>query len=199
MNPHDFNQSILVESSYHELANNFYIDRLKAEKIIRYTSSSILDLSFQKKDIDVTIIKNGKPIHFSEKFRNKNYGDIYLELYSKYPNKLGWMDSSEADFISYFVPNQVIILNKKSITEFYHTILIPSINLKEIDTFHKNYETKNSTQKIELFTQNYTYYATLIQAFNNTENSLWHTIGISIKLKDLDYFKIKYSIKDIKF
>ena len=69
------------------MADAFY--NSKSEKCIikRYDTDSNESLAFQKKDIDLTLTDGS--LHISEKFRKEDYGDLLIELYSKYPDISG--------------------------------------------------------------------------------------------------------------
>ena len=71
------------------MADAFY--NSKSEKCIikRYNIDSNENLAFQKKDIDLTLILTDRSLHISEKFRKEDYGDLLIELYSKYPDISG--------------------------------------------------------------------------------------------------------------
>ena len=72
------------------MADAFYNSKINEKCIIkRYNTDSNESLAFQKKDIDLTLTLTDGSIHISEKFRKEDYGDLLIELYSKYPDISG--------------------------------------------------------------------------------------------------------------
>ena len=61
----------------------------------------------QRKGMDKKLyFENGATITFEEKKRRVDYGDILLEIWSVWEErKLGWLYTSHADYISYFIPS----------------------------------------------------------------------------------------------
>jgi hypothetical protein len=91
----------------------------------------------QLADIDVTIdieIRNtNEKIHWniSEKFRTADYNDMFIELYSKYPNINGWGINTQADWIYYHTPENLYVVNAKDIKKISEDMknnTMPSIN-----------------------------------------------------------------------
>lgn len=198
MYPHNFHQSHELEKTYQDKADEFYLKYLNSTQIKRYNQDTEEDLKYQRKDIDVSVLKDDTWVHFSEKFRTIDYGDIYLELYSKFHETKGWMDTSEADFLVYFVPERVIIINEKSLRNFYQTYLIPHIEYQWIESFYENNKEKNAKQHLEIDISGRKLKTTLIQAFNKTKEAKWHTIGLSLKLSVFDKYGVKWKEYSLK-
>ena len=76
---HNFDKSLQHEREFAERADRFYREQLKASEIRRYNNDNELDMSFQHRDIDVSITINGKTYNVSEKFRDTDFGDMYVE------------------------------------------------------------------------------------------------------------------------
>ncbi|MFO7659253.1 MAG: hypothetical protein R6W78_19510, partial [Bacteroidales bacterium] len=106
--PHAFPASLRRELQHQAKANRFYAEKLGVKDIVRYNSDSEEDMAYQRKDIDLSFELNGRRLMVSGKFRDHDYGDLYLECYSKYPETPGWMHKSEADFLACFYPERVI-------------------------------------------------------------------------------------------
>lgn len=180
MTTHHFENSLEFEQRQQSAADSFYTKYFGASNIERYNTNTNEDLKIQRKDIDVSFVVKGKRISVSEKFRKKDYNDLYIELYSKYPKTLGWMSSSDAEYLTYFFPKRMFLIDKKSLIEFYETKLQQSISQNIIDEFHKNNFRKNSTTKFFVTINNTKQTIKLIQAYNKINDSEWHTIGIAV-------------------
>lgn len=64
------------------------------------------DRAMQRQGIDtILVLKNGKHVHFDEKKRDKDYGDILIEEYSVWEErKVGWIGGDKmTDYITYIV------------------------------------------------------------------------------------------------
>ena len=83
----------------------------------------------QMSDIDITIdvdVKSGQiknHYNISEKFRTDDYGDMFIELYSKYPNVKGWGPTTEADLIFYHTPKNLYYIDAKDIKSVSNDIM----------------------------------------------------------------------------
>lgn len=200
MSPHDYHLSSDYEKTWHHIADQFYLSKYPNCKIIRYHQDSIEDLAFQRKDIDLTLELEGRKIHISEKFRKDDYGDFLIELYSQYPDKRGWMENSEADFVAYYTSAKVYILNKYELTKWYYSQKFGDRLKNEIAELHIDQLNKSSKKKVRFMTAlGNEIELSLIQAYNDTGKSQWHTISIAILWEDLknEGFNIKsYSINN---
>jgi len=186
---HNFEQSLQNERSKADFADKFYTERFRASDIVRYNSDSDIDMDFQRKDIDVSLVIDGKRYYLSEKFREKDYGDMYLEMYSKYPKTQGWMDSGSPDVVVYFTPQAVYRIIFKELQSFCLETLFPQIPaawLQEI------YNSRKTIVSKTLPIDNFPVRINLIQAHNKpTTGSSWATIGISIPFDVLRKFGVK--------
>ena len=124
---HNFEKSLQNERSKAEFADNFYTERFDASQIVRYSSDSDTDMDFQRKDIDVSFVVNGKRYFVSEKFRATDYGDLYVEIYSKYPQTAGWMHTGLPDAMVYFTPRTVYRIIHDELNFFCLEKLFPNI------------------------------------------------------------------------
>lgn len=95
---HQFNKSLGFEKKQIKIADDFYKKNFPKFSIKRVSFDSEIEKEMQRKDIDFFLISDNKTIAVSEKFREKDFNDIYLEFFSKYPNTVGWMENSEAEY-----------------------------------------------------------------------------------------------------
>jgi catechol 2,3-dioxygenase-like lactoylglutathione lyase family enzyme len=72
-------------------ADAFYRDVLGAKIIRRFDRDTDEDMEMQREDVDVLIELKGVEYRVSEKFREHDYEDLYIEIYSKYPDTPGWV------------------------------------------------------------------------------------------------------------
>ena len=194
MNAHNFYNDLQHEQQYQNIADAFYAKHFGVSDIVRYNKNTQEHLKIQRQDIDVSFTHKGKHINISEKFRDKDFNDLYIEFYSKFPKVRGWLDNSQADFLAYFTPLRVILVNEKKLSEFYKTTLSLAVSDDVLSDFNSKNLNNNAKKRIQLKVKNHIYYATLIQAYNVTTNALWHTIGIAIPLTMLDNFGVHYKI-----
>ena len=185
---HNFDKSLQHEREFAERADRFYREQLKASEIRRYNNDNELDMSFQHKDIDVSITINGKNYNVSEKFRDTDFGDMYVEVYSKYSNVLGWIHTGEPDFISYFTPKAVYLISHKNLRDFCINTLFPAIPTKY---FQEIFETGKTRIKKQIVISGKQVEITIIQAHNQTGNSSWKTIGVAVDFEILKFFGTK--------
>jgi|LSQX01.2.fsa_nt_gb uncharacterized glyoxalase superfamily protein PhnB len=194
MFPHNFDESLSREQAQQAKADAFYHRQFGATDIVRYTDNTEDHMILQRQDIDLSFIKAGKQYLVSEKFREKDFGDLYLETYSKYPGTKGWMHTNRADLLAYFFPTRMLLINKKKLMTFYHETLTPSVSEAFYAKLYNEYRNRSKimTQSIRL--KGADYKINIIQAFNRTGNSTWHTIGVSIPFELLDVFNVTYRI-----
>lgn len=175
---HNFTHSLQYERNQAVKADAFYRDVLEVSEIKRFNTDSKTDMKMQRKDVDVLLTLNGITYHISEKFRDKDYGDLYVEVFSKYPKTVGWMHTGSPDVILYFMPKVVYWITHKSLSTFCFEALFPLIPerwYKEISLSKKTILTKQLLFKRELIKIN------LIKAYNHLpDGTNWETIGISI-------------------
>jgi hypothetical protein len=175
---HNFYNSLLHERESTERADKFYKEQMNATEIVRYNANNEYDMIFQHRDIDVTLTINGKLYNVSEKFRDVDFGDLYLEIYSKYPHTLGWIHTGNPDFIAYFTPQNVFLIAHRALKEFCLETLFPLVPPALLNEIYTSGQTSipagitlnGKTEKIRI-----------IQAHNRTANASWETIGIAVK------------------
>lgn len=190
MHIHHFRESLNKEKQLLTLADHFYIEKLGVKNIVRYNSDSEEDMQFQRQDIDLSFELNGRRVMVSEKFRSHDYGDLYLECYSKYPDTPGWMHHSKADFLACFFPERVIWLNKKKLSEFFLSRLWPAIPGAFFAKINRELHGRSGQQKQQLDFLGKSREITVIQAFNRSGKDQWHTIGIGLPFEMLEEFNI---------
>lgn len=186
---HNFEKSLQREQSKTNEADKFYRNVFGATEIVRYNSDSDFDMDFQRKDIDVSLTVEGKVYHISEKFRETDYGDLYIEIYSKYPHVEGWMHTGSPDVMVYFTPRAIYRIIYRGLKSFCLESLFPQIPEKWFSEIH------NSGKLIvakKLMLAEKTISVNLIQAHNKpNDGSSWETIGISIPFEVLEENGVK--------
>ena len=186
---HNFDKSLRHEREFAERADRFYREQLNADTIRRYNSDNEQDMNFQHRDIDVTLTINGKNYNVSEKFRDTDFGDMYVEVYSKYPHILGWIHSGEPDFIAYFTPKAVYLISHRDLRNFCINNFFPKIHLEYYNEIFLSGKTRIkktvylSDKQVEII---------VIQAHNQTGNSSWKTIGVAVGFDVLSMYNIKW-------
>lgn len=204
---HDFNTDLGFEHSKFAVQDAFYLRYFGSNiRIDRIGFDSQENQDLQRHDIDLIItLGNGKRISISEKHRKNFYGDILIECYSKFPDVLGWMDNSDADYMAYFVPGQVVMINKRQLVDFYKQHL----KSNQIDNIFANL-IKNNPRRSQKFTSTLNIYIkernlnlsaklTFIQAYNHPYGSSdeWYTESIAVPLKILDAAGVNYKIIEL--
>lgn len=172
---HNFNSSLIHERGQSAMADNFYREVLKASCIKRFNTDSEEDMEMQRQDVDLELTLNGVTYRVSEKFRDKDYGDLYVEVFSKYPKTLGWLHIGSPNAILYFTPGFVYWITHKSLSSFCLETLFPLIPenwYEELFQSHKSIISKSIRVGKKLMKIN------VIQA-HNFDGSAWETIGIS--------------------
>ncbi|HLP04557.1 MAG TPA: hypothetical protein VK152_03930 [Paludibacter sp.] len=172
---HNFDLSLQHERQQAGLADAFYREVLHVSEIIRYNSDTEHDMDMQRQDVDVTIVRKGISYKVSEKFRSKDYGDLYVEVFSKYPHVKGWLETGTPNAILYFTPESVYWITHKSLSTFcLHTLfpLVPPAWYAEI--FNSGKPRISKTLRFD----NRMIALTLIQAHNRLDGCCWETIGL---------------------
>ena len=185
--PHNFQESLAYENSKSTIADSFYFDQFHVENIIRFNSGNTSDMVFQRKDIDLQLYGWGRHTNVSEKFRDFDFDDLYLELYSMYPDTKGWMHSSEANYLAYFFPKRMLWIKEQELQIIFKNHIEPSINYIELDEWLSKNRKRSGKFKTEIKVLDKTYSALIINAFNKTINKEWNTTGVSVSfglLKD---------------
>lgn len=190
---HNFKSSLSHEREQSIMADNFYREVLHVSDIKRFNSDSEMDMEMQRQDVDVVLVLNGVTYRVSEKFRDKDYGDLYVEVFSKYPKAPGWLHTGSPNAILYFMPGSVYWITHKSLSGFCLKTLFPLIPenwYEELFQSHKSIISKWIRFEKKLIKIN------VIQA-HNFDGSAWETIGISapfsfftengVKIKRFEY------------
>jgi hypothetical protein len=193
---HDFSNSLQGEHSHFNMANAFYQRYFKPANIIRADYNLPQGKELQKSDIDLHLDFGESRTAVSEKFRNKDYGDILLERYSKFPFKEGWMHHSKADFLAYFVPKKVYWVDKYMLRNFYQKQILP-----QLSAGHFRYLLKKNLQRnascpfyIRLNGKKETLFLT--QAYNvpKAEETEWYTMSICVPFKILKKAGVTFQV-----
>lgn len=186
---HNFEESLRRERGKSVEADIFYRDKMHVTEIIRYNSDCAKDMDFQRKDIDAALIIGNKTYYVSEKFRETNFGDFYVEIFSKYPHVQGWIYTGSPNYVAYFVPGFVYFIYHQALKSFCLEKLLPQLPEKWFRTIYQSRKTVESKKIIldrKLLKLN------LIQAHNKpTTGSAWETIGVSIPFSVLEENGIK--------
>lgn len=136
----DFQDKLDYEKDCQQMADKFYTDHMHAISIERYDWNDPEGRQMQKRDADCKIVVKSDvnendflhPIVISEKFRTIDWGDMWIELYSRYPSVKGWaLESQGVDLIAYFIDgimsggdyNYVYLVNAKRIKELAEDII----------------------------------------------------------------------------
>lgn len=197
--PHNFQKSLAYENSKTSLADSYYFNQLHIEKIIRFNSGSGNDMVFQRRDIDLQLYGWNKHTNVSEKFRDFDFNDLYLELYSMYPEVKGWMHKSEANYLAYFFPKRMIWIDKKDLISIFKKYIEPNIIYSDLNVWLANNKNKSGKYKTEIEVLETNYPVLVINAFNKTANKEWNTVGVSVPfnlLKTCGLVWKEYQYKD---
>ena len=172
---HNFALSLKYEREQTESADIFYRNVLKVSELKRFNSDSEADMEMQRQDVDLLITLNDLTYKVSEKFRDKDYGDLYVEVYSKYPKTYGWLHTGSPNAILYFTPKLVYWITHKSLKEFCLQKFFPIIP----DSWYKEqYQSHNSILSKNFILDGKKTKINIIQS-HNRDGSDWETIGIS--------------------
>lgn len=123
-----------------------------------------------------------------------DYGDLYIEIYSKYPDTLGWMHTGSPNAILYFTPRSVFWITHSSLKNFCINELfnnaIPTQWLAEL------YENKKTIQHKKITIKDSIVDLHLIQS-HNKDSASWETIGVSVAFDVLKNFGVKFRKIDV--
>jgi hypothetical protein len=192
--PHNFWSSLKVERDKAVFADEFYSNVFEVENIIRFDTESELDLDFQRADIDVQLHAWERHSNVSEKFRAIDYNDLYIELYSMYPNVKGWMQNSSADNLAYFFPTRLIWIDKKELIRAFETHVLSNINAAKIEELQTNYRQQNGSLTDEISINSSSHKVRYIKAYNKTKSKDWDTIGLSLPFDLLEAIGVKLKV-----
>lgn len=184
---HNFKSSLNHEREQSAKADCFYREVLKVTDILRFNTDSEADMEMQRQDVDVILTLNGTTYRVSEKFRDKDYGDLYVEVFSKYPKTQGWLHTGSPNAILYFTPESIYWITHKSLSAFCLGTLFPLIPGKwyeELFLSHKSIISKRIFVNKKLIKIN------MIQA-HNRDGMAWETIGISAPFQFFEEHGVK--------
>ena len=184
---HNFKASLQHEREQTAKADTFYWEVLKASKIQRFNTDSEADMEMQYQDVDLILTLNDINYRVSEKFRDKDFGDLYVEVYSKYPKTFGWLHTGTPNAILYFTPEQVYWITHKSLSTFCLETLFPRIPVSWYDELLLSPKSIISKQ---LVLKNKLYKINLIQAHNH-DGADWEPLGISAPFELFEEFGVK--------
>ena len=173
---YNFKYSLQHEKDQAVKADQFYCNILKATEIQRFNVDSETDMEMQRQDVDLLLTLNGLTYRISEKFRDKDFGDLYVEVYSKYPKTPGWLHTGSPNAILYFTPKSIYWITHKSLSTFCLQTLFPQIPQTWYEEIFHSSKVIISKQ---LNINGKTFNLNLIKA-NNQDGSIWVTIGISL-------------------
>ena len=157
---YDFLKPLTYEKEQFPRADEFYRRVLNSSmnkiKITRWDYQLNAEhRKMQDDGIDVTIENelatneyDRRVISISEKFRTSDFGDMFIELYSKFPNVTGWGLKEKADLVAYFTPWNVYIIDndqlKKVVQAIYDELDAETLaeDLKEAKCFQYIYKDK---------------------------------------------------------
>ena len=152
-------------------------------------------MKMQRQDVDVLLTIHETTYRISEKFRDKDFGDMYIEVYSKYPESPGWLHTGTPNAILYFTPKSIYWITHKSLSAFYSDMLFPLIPDSwywDLFQSHKSIISKRITLK------NSPVIINLIQAHNAvSDGALWETIGFSIPFEILQQYGVRIMVFEI--
>lgn len=156
----DFLKALAYEKEQFPRADEFYRrvlnNSMNKIKITRWDYQLNAEhRKMQEDGIDVTIENelatneyDRRVISISEKFRTSDFGDMFIELYSKFPNITGWGLKEKADLVAYFTPWNVYIIDndqlKKVVQAIYDELDAETLaeDLKEAKCFQYIYKDK---------------------------------------------------------
>ena len=185
---HNFRHSLQYERNMASKADEFYRRILKVTDIKRFSTDSEADMQMQRQDVDLTFMRKGIKYKVSEKFREHNFNDLYIELFSKYPHTPGWLLTGSPNAILYFFPSAVYWITHKSLYNFCVDKLFPAIPKHFIDEI---YESHKSFMSKTITLDNQEIHIKLVQAHNH-DGASWETIGVCVDFDVLVKFGVKF-------
>jgi hypothetical protein len=188
---HHFNKSLKREGESAFSVESFYKRHpFSVVQIERYNQNTEEHMILQRQDIDLSLsFKDGSVKRISEKFREHDYNDLLLEIYSKYPDTKGWIHKSKAERLAYFFPARMFWIDKKALSSFCLKLLFPLVEKEAIERLLAQ---ETNSLKVGLRLNGKMYKCILTQAFNNTNGDTWNTISISVPFKLLQDFEIRF-------
>lgn len=195
---HNFYESRKTETKHFTAADIFYRERLGATKIARCDYFTKEGRNFQKADIDLWLNLKTEKISVSEKKRTRDYNDLYLEVYGKFPDTPGWITHSKADFLAYFFPERVFWADFPQIIRFYNEQFAPQFPQELFKRLLNRNPGRNAIEKITVNVAGLSYPVSLIQAYNECDGNSWYTLGVSMPFDMLIDNHIRYRIYKLR-
>ena len=175
-------------------ADMFYKNVLKAESVKRYLHDKEEDKEFLAKDQSLFMKIADKETTISEKIREQDWNDIYVEIFKKYPHEEGWIKLTEAEHLAYFFPGRVFWAKMEPIKTLCHDILSKAFDSGIYKELYYMYP-KNSGRLSKTFKINTkTYSFNFIQTYHEDGENSFYSIGISLPFVLLMDFRIDYKI-----
>ncbi len=187
---HHFGKSLKQEGVSALGADVFYKRApFSVTHIERYNQSTEEHMTLQRQDIDVSIsFEDGRTNLVSEKFREHDYNDLLLEVYSKYPHTKGWIHKSNAERLAYFFPKRMLWIDKKALCAFCLKHLFPLVEKEAIERLLSQ---EANSLKVGLRLNDKVYSCILTQAFNRMGKDSWNTVSVSVPFSMLQDFNIR--------
>ena len=156
--------------------------------------------SLQRVDVDVLISKEGSPCwyYISEKDRNADYGDMYIETWSNYDKRIlgSYIKENKSNYILYQTPKGIYWVKHDSnfinVVHNLHNEVPRSVYDKLVGDNYK-YPVKYHIDKYNLDVK-------LAKSESYRNGEIWHSTGIIVTWKDLVYkFGVRVSAYDLNF
>ncbi len=195
---HHFFESQKVEIRHFKVADKFYRQQFGATKTARCDYRTEKGRAFQQEDIDLWLTLKNKKVSVSEKKRTRDFNDLYLEIYSKFPVTSGWALHSKADFLAYFFPKRVFWAGFPQIIRFCRESLSPQIASSWFEELKTSHLRKNMQEKHTVRIAGKPYDIFLIQAYNESNGNSWYTMGVSIPFDMLKDNHIRFRLYPLK-
>lgn len=187
-------KNVQTEEANYCRADMFYKNVLKAEIIKRYSFKKPEDSVFIEKDQSLLIRLSDNEYTVSEKNRDQDWNDIYVEIFRKYPEEEGWIKCTQSDYLAYFFPGRIFWAKMESIKVLCEEILLKAKDsgiYKELQFMYpKNNGRLSKTFKINTKTYSFNF----IQTYHEEGNQSYYSIGISLPFVLLMDFRIDYKI-----
>lgn len=196
-NIHNFNEDLAFEQSQFQLQDNFY-KKLGAREVVRTKYNTKIGKALQRDDIDVVVTFDSGIKKLSEKHREQDYGDILIEMHSKYPNEPGWIKKSKADGLAYFVKGKkVFLLNMPLLKQLFLEKFEKQIPDEYFEELKRAFPQKGGSQAKTITVDGEEVPITLVQAYNQTGKSEWYTESVGIPVSWLRKAGLKISEKQL--
>lgn len=183
----------LPEANYNR-ADMFYKNVLKAEIIKRYSHKKEEDKELLGKDINLHVKMNDKETTISEKMRDQDWNDIYVEIYRKYPDEAGWIKFTEAEYLAYFFPGRVFFCKMDPIRNLCQDILCRAVNTGIFKDMYYMFFRSSGRHSQSIKINNKTYSFTFHQTYHDEGENSFYSIGLILPFVMLMDFRIDYKI-----